>query len=54
MVSIVTFHDMLGTGNGSKIDEFYTRGRHEDLGVFYVNQSYSALPRQSIEITAID
>ena len=39
---------MLGARNNSQIYEFYTRGRHEDLSVFYVSQSYFALPRQSI------
>ena len=39
---------MLGDRNSSQIDEFYTKGRHEDLGVFYVSQSYFGLPRQSI------
>ena len=27
---------------------FFTRGRHEDLDVYYNSQSYFALPRQSI------
>ena len=39
---------MLGARNSSQIDEFYTRGRHEDLGFFYVSQSCCCLPRQSI------
>ena len=39
---------MLGAKNSSQIDEFFTRGRHEDLDVYYINQSYFALPRQSI------
>ena len=39
---------MLGAPNSSQIDEFYTRGRHEDLSVFYVSQNYFGLPRQSI------
>ena len=39
---------MLGARNSSQIDEFYTRGRQEDLSVFYISQSYFALPRQSI------
>ena len=30
------------------LDEFFTRGRHENLDVFYISQSYFALPRQSI------
>ena len=46
--SVVIFDDMLGAKNSSKIDEFFTRGRHEDLDVYYISQSYFALPRQSI------
>ena len=40
---------MLGAKNSSQIDEFFTRGRHEDLDVYYISQSYFALPRQSIK-----
>ena len=39
---------MLGAGNSSQKDEFFTRGRHEDLDVYYISQSYFDLPRQSI------
>ena len=46
--SVVIFDDMLGAKNSSQIDEFFTRGRHEDLDVYYSSQSYFALPRQSI------
>ena len=46
--SVVIFDDMLGARNSSQIDEFFTRGRHEDLDVYYIRQSYFALPRQSI------
>ena len=46
--SIVIFDHMLGARNSSQIDEFFTRGRHEDLDVYYISQSYFALPRQSI------
>ena len=46
--SVVIFDDMLGVRNSSQIDEFFTSGRHEDLTVFYISQSYFALPRQSI------
>ena len=46
--SVVIFDDMLGAENSSQIDEFFTRGRHEDLDVYYISQSYFALPRQSI------
>ena len=46
--SVVIFDYMLGARNCSQIDEFFTRGRHEDLDVYYISQSYFALPRQSI------
>ena len=46
--SVVIFHDMLGARNCSQIDEFFTRGRHEDLNVYYISQSYFGLPGQSI------
>ena len=46
--SVVNFDDMLGARNRSQIDEFFTRGRHEDLDVYYISQNYFALPRQSI------
>ena len=46
--SVVIFDDMLGARNCSEIDEFFTRGRHENLNVYYISQSYFVLPRQSI------
>ena len=46
--SVVVFDDMLVARNCSQIDEYFTRGRHEDLDVFYISQSYFALLRQSI------
>ena len=45
--SVVIFDDMLGAKNSSQIDEFFTRGRHEDLDVYCISQSYFASPRQS-------
>ena len=46
--SVVVFDDMIGARNFSQIDEFYARGRHECLDVYYISQSYFGLPRQSI------
>ena len=46
--SVVIFDDMLGARNNSQIDEFFTKRRHEILDVYYISQSYFALPRQSI------
>ena len=39
---------MLGARNGSQIDDFFSRGKHEDLTVDYISQSYFGLPRGSI------
>ena len=39
---------MLGAQNSSQISDFYTRGRHEDLEVYYISQSYFSLLRQII------
>ena len=39
---------MLGARNSSQMNEFHTRGKHEDLSVFYVSLSCFGLPRQSI------
>ena len=46
--SVVKFDDMLGARNSSQRDEFFTRGRHEDLDVYYISQSSFALTRQSV------
>ena len=45
---VVNFDDMLGAKNSSQMDEFFTRGRHEGLDVYYISQSYFGLPRQNI------
>ena len=45
---IVIFDDMLGARSSSQRDEVFARGRHENLDVFYISQSYFSLPRQSI------
>ena len=46
--SVVIFDNLLGAGNSSQTNDFYTRGRHENLAVFYISQSFFGLPRQSI------
>ena len=40
--SVVVFDDMLGAKNSSQLDDIFTRGRHEDLDVYYISQSYFA------------
>ena len=46
--SVVIFDDMLDAKNSSQIHEYFTRGGHEDIDVYYISQSYFGLPRQSI------
>ena len=43
----VVFDDMLDTSQ-KLIDPFFTRGRHIDLDVYYLSQSYFDLPKRTI------
>ena len=43
----VVFDDMLDS-NQKLIDPFFTRGRHNDLNVYYLSQSYFDLPKRTI------
>ena len=43
----VVFDDMLDTSQ-NLIDPFFTRGRHNDLDVYYLSQSYFYLPKRTI------
>ena len=43
----VVFDDMLDS-NQKLIDPFFTRGRHNDLDVYYLTQSYFDLPKRTI------
>ena len=39
---------MFGARNSSQLHEIFTRGRYENLDVYYLSQSFFGLPRQSI------
>ena len=43
----VVFDDMLDTSQ-KLIDPFFTRGKHNDLDVYYLSQSYFDLPKRTI------
>ena len=43
----VVFDDLLDTSQ-KLIDPFFTRGRHNDLDVYYLSQSYFDLPKRTI------
>ena len=46
--SVVIFDGMLGARNSSQKDELFTSGRHENLEVYYIDQSFFGFPRQRI------
>ena len=46
--SVVNFGDVIGARNSSQKIGLFKRGKHEDLDVHYISQSYFALPRQSM------
>ena len=48
----VVFDDMLDS-NQKLIDPFFTRGRHNDLDVYYLSQSYFDLPKRTIRNNSI-
>ena len=46
--SVVFFDDKLRARNSFQMPDFFTRGRLENLDVYYISRSYFGLPRQSI------
>ena len=42
------FDDILGSSNSKFIDQFFIRGRHKNLDIYYLSQSYFDLPKRSI------
>ena len=45
---IVVFDDILGSSNSRFIDQFFIRGRHKNLDIYYLSQSYFDLPKRTI------
>ena len=46
--AIIVFDDFLGSSNSRFTDQFFIRGRHENLDIYYVSQSYFDLPKRTI------
>ena len=46
--STVVFDDMLLSKQESNIDLFFTRGRHNNIDLYYMSQSYFHLPKNTI------
>ena len=45
---IIVFDDILGPSNSRFIDQFFIRGRHNILDIYYLSQSYFDLPKRTI------
>ena len=45
---ILVFDDVLGSSNSRDIDQFFIRGRHNNLDIYYLSQSYFDLPKRTI------
>ena len=45
---IIVFDDILGSSNSRFIDQFFIRGRHCNLDIYNLSQSYFDLPKRTI------
>ena len=44
----IVFDDMLGSKEAKDFDAFFTRGRHQNLDIYYISQSWYELPKNTI------
>ena len=44
----IVFHDMLGSKEAKDTNAFFTRGRHQNLDIYYIFQSWYELPKNTI------
>ena len=47
-ISVVVFDAILQSKQESNIDLFFTRGRHDNIDIYYISQSYFHLPKNTI------
>ena len=45
---IIVFDDFLASSNSRFIDQFFIRGRHNNLDIYYLSQPYFDLPKRTI------
>jgi len=50
--NLFIFDDVMTDKNQNKAEDFYTRGRHNNISSFYIAQNYFKLPRQTIRSNA--
>ena len=46
---VIVFDDVLGSSNSRFIDQFFIRGRHNNLDIYYLSQSCFDLPNRTIK-----
>ena len=46
--AIIVFDDNLGSSNSKLVDQYFIRGRHNDLGNSYLSQSYFDFPKRTL------
>ena len=46
--AIIVFDDLLGSSVSRFVDQYFIRGRHIDLDIYYFSQSYFDLPQRTI------
>ena len=46
--AIIVFHVTLGSSNSIFIEQFFNRGRHKKLDIYYLSQSYFDLPKRTL------
>ena len=47
--AIIVFDHFLGSSNSKLVDQYFIRGRHNDLDDCYLSQSYFDLPKRTIK-----
>ena len=50
---IIVFDDILGSSNSKFIDQYFIRGRQNNLDIYYLLQSYFDLPKRTIRNNSI-
>ena len=45
---IIVSDDILGSSNSRFIDQFFIRGRHNNLDIYYISQSYFDSPKRTM------
>ena len=48
--SHIVFDELLGSKQSRDIDQFFTRSRHNIINVYYITQSWYAIPKNTIRI----